>query len=161
MKDFGFVLFAGAAFALLFVFYLVERQRTAAIRALATRLGFHFLGDALPRSLTLSGTPFSSYSKVWNVIDGEPHGVRIIACDCRVGVGKRSWRRTVIAVESASYHSPALPFNPEMTIDTVGDWKIIYRPKALINVSISGLMPLEELESYLNSFTPNSTVKAQ
>jgi len=161
VKDFGFVFFAGAAVVLLLVFYLVERQRTAAIRALATRLGFHFLGNALPRSLTLSGTPFSSYSKVWNVIDGEPHGVRMIACDCRVGVGKHSWRRTVIAVESASYSSPALPFNPEMTIDTVGNWKIIYRPKALINVSISGLMPLEELESYLNSFTRNTTEKAQ
>jgi len=161
VKDFGFVFFTGAVFAFLFVFYLVERRRTAAIRALATRLGFHFLGNALPRSLTLSGTPFSRYSKVWNVIDGEPHGVRIIACDCRVGVGKHSWRRTVIAVESAAYRSPAMPFNPEMTIDTVGDWKIIYRPKALINVSISGLMPLEELESYLNSFTPNTTVKSQ
>ena len=67
----------------------------------------------------------------------------------------------MIAVESAAYRSPAMPFNPEMTIDTVGDWKIIYRPKALINVSISGLMPLEELESYLNSFTPNTTVKSQ
>lgn len=66
----------------------------------------------------------------------------------------------MIAV-GASYRSSALPFNPEMTIDTVGDWTIIYRPKALINVSISGLMPLEELESYLNSFTPNTTAKAQ
>lgn len=154
MKDFGLVFFASAAFALLFVFYLAERQRTAAIRALATRLGFHFLGNALPRSLTLSGTPFSTYSKVWNVIDGEPHGVRIIACDCRVGVGKYSWRRTVIAVERVSYRSSELPFNAEMTVDTMGDWKIFYRPKVLMNVSISGLMPLEELESYLNSFTP-------
>ena len=161
MKDFGFVFFAGAAVALLFGFYLIERQRTAAIRALATRLGFHFLGNALPRSLTLSGTPFSSHSKVWNVIDGEPRGVRIIACDCRVGVGKGSWRRTVIAVESATYLSPALPFNPEMTIDTVGDWKILYRPKASINFSISGLMPLDELESYLSSFTPNTPERTQ
>ena len=161
MRDFGFVFFAGAVFAVLFVFYLVERKRTAAIRELAIRVGFHFLGNALPRSLTLSGTPFSSYSKVWNVIDGEPHGVRIIACDCRVGIGKHSWRRTVIAVESATCRSPALPFNPEMAIDTVGNWKIIYRPRALINVSMSGLMPLEELESYLSAFTPNAREKAR
>jgi hypothetical protein len=155
VKDFGIVFFAGAAVALLLIFHLVEKQRTAAIRVLATRLGFHFLGNALPRSLTLSGTPFSRHSKVWNVIDGEPRGLRIIACDCQVGVGKHSWRRTVIAVESDAYLSPALPFNPEMAVDTVGDWKILYRPKASINLSISGLMPLDELETYLNSFAPN------
>jgi len=156
VKDFGFVVLAAAAVALLFLLYLVERQRTAAIRAIASRLGFHFLGDALPRSLTLSGTPFSSHSKVWNVIDGEPHGVRTIAFDCQVGVGKGSWRRTVIAVESAAYSSSAPPFNPEMTIDTAGDWKILYRPKASISFRIAGLMPLDELESYLNSFTPKA-----
>jgi len=139
----------------LFVFCLVERQRTAAIRLLASRLGLHFLGNALPRSLTLSGTPFSSHSRVWNVIDGEPRGVRTIAFDCQVGVGKASWRRTVIAAESADYLAPALPFNPEMKIDTAGDWKILYRPKASINFSIAGLMPLTELESFLGSFTPN------
>ena len=161
MKDFGFVFFAGAAVALLFTFYLVERRRTAAIRALASRLGFHFLGDALPRSLTLSGTPFSDHSKVWNVIDGEPRGVRTIAFDCQVGVGKGSWRRTVIAVESATSLSPALPFNPEITIDTAGHWKVLYRPKASINFRIAGLMPLDELESYLSSFSPNTLERTQ
>ena len=153
MRDFGFVFFAGVAIALLFLFHRMERQRTVAIRAIASRVGFHFLDDALPRSLTLSGTPFSSYSKVWNVIDGEPRGVRIIAFDCRVGVGKASWRRSVIAVESGAYRSLALQFNPEMAIETSGDWKILYRPKASINFSVAGLMPLDELESYLNSFT--------
>jgi hypothetical protein len=48
VKDFGFVFFAGAAVGLLFVIYLAERQRTAAIQALASRSGFHYLGSALP-----------------------------------------------------------------------------------------------------------------
>lgn len=156
MKDFGFVFFAGAALALLFASYVVERRRTAAVRALASRLGFHFLGTALPRSLTLSGTPFSTHSKVWNVIDGEPRGVRTIAFDCRVGIGKSSWTRTVIAVEMVRTFRQPLPFNPEMTIDTAGDWRIVYRLKASINFRIAGLMPLDELESYLSSFAATS-----
>ena len=156
MKDFGAVFFVGAALALLSVFYLRERQRTAAIRALASRLGFHFLSDILPRSLTLSGTPFSRHSKVWNVIDGEPRGIRTIAFDCQVGVGKGSWRRTVIAVESAIQLSPALAFNSEMTIDAVGNWKILYRPRASMNFHITGLMPLDELEAYLSAFAPHT-----
>jgi hypothetical protein len=161
VKDFGVVLFVGAALALLFVFNLVDRQRTRAIRALASRLGFHFLGNALPRSLTLSGTPFSRHSKVWNVIDGEPCGIRTIAFDCQVGTGRANWRRTVIAVESAVHISPVLPFNSEMAVDTAGNWKILYRPRASINFRIAGLMPLDELEAYLSAFTPNTSEGTQ
>jgi hypothetical protein len=149
MNEIGFVVFAGAALALLFAFHLAERQRTAAIRGLAIRSGFHYLGDALPRSLTLSGTPFDLASKVWNVIDGEPRGVRVIAFDCQVGAGKSSWRRTVIAVGSGAGLSLMLSF--EMTMDSAGKWAIVYRPKASVDFRIAGLMPLGELESYLNS----------
>ena len=102
MNEVGFALFAGAALALLFVFHRGESQRAAAIRGMAIRSGFHYLGDALPRSLTLYGTPFDHASKVWKVIDGEPRGIRIIAFDCQIGVGKGSWRPTVIAVEGGS-----------------------------------------------------------
>lgn len=149
MNKIGFVLFAGAALALLFAFHRAESQRAAAIRGLAIRSGFHYTGDALPRSLMLYGTPFHRTSKVWNVIDGEPRGIRIIAFDCQVGVGKASWRRTVIAVEGGSDLS--LLLNPETTIDSARQWKVLYRPRTSINFRIAGRMPREELESYLNS----------
>jgi hypothetical protein len=159
MKELGFVLMAGLALGALVAVYLAERQRTAAIHALAIRSGFHYIGEALPRSLTLNGTPFERASKVWNVIDGEPHGIRIIAFDCRVGVGKGSWRRTVIAVERGSNLS--LILNPEMTIDSAGSWKVLYRPKASTNLRIAGLMPVTELESYLNSVAADGTKSTQ
>src|SRR5205807_227749 len=100
-----------------------------------------------PRSLTLYGTPFDRVAKVWNVIDGEPRGVRVIAFDCQIGVGKGSWRRTVIAVEIGP--DVSLLLNPEMRIDSSGRWKVLCRPRASINFSGTGLMPPEELESYL------------
>ena len=68
MNEIGFALFADAGLALLFAFHRAERLRAAAILGLAIRSGFHDLGDALPRSLTLYGTPFDHASKVWNVI---------------------------------------------------------------------------------------------
>jgi hypothetical protein len=148
MNEIGFVVFAGAALALLFAFHLAERQRTAAIRGLAIRSGFHHLGDALPRSLTLTGTPFDPASKVWNVIDGEPRGVRIIAFDCQVGAGKSSWRRTVIAVGSGAELS--LLVNFEMTMDSAGEWDRL-STESISRFPHRGLMPLGELESYLNS----------
>jgi hypothetical protein len=82
-------------------------------------------------------------------------GTRVIAFDCQIGLGKGSWRRTVIAVESKAYSS-TVPFNPDMTVDTAGKWKILYRPKALTSSHAAGLMPLDELESHLSSFTVNA-----
>jgi hypothetical protein len=64
MKELGFVLMAGGiALGALVAVCLAERQRMAAIRALAIRSGFHYIGEALPRSLTLDGTPFERASK--------------------------------------------------------------------------------------------------
>jgi hypothetical protein len=147
--------FLAACFAaMLFVIvYLSGRQRTAAIRTLAARSGFHYLGEALPKSLTLFGTPFARFSKVWNVIDGEPHGVRIIAFDCQVGIGKRSWTRSVIAVESKGDLRSALALNPDIRVDSTRAWKILYRPKGSFNMRIVGLTPVEELQAYLTSIS--------
>jgi hypothetical protein len=115
---------------------------------MANRLNFHCLGASLPISLTLAGTPFFSYAKIWNVIDGEPNGVRTIAFDCQMGSGKHSWRRTVIAIEENGDFGAVL--NPEMTIEVSEKWKILYRPKTF-SFGIIELMPLEELEAYLSA----------
>jgi hypothetical protein len=151
MNDIPLILLVGFGLVLVIGLYLAGHQRAAAIRSLAIRSGFHYLGNTLPRSLTLSGTPFDRASKVWNVIDGEPHGIRVVAFDCRVGVGKGSWRRSVIAAESSADLSRVVAFNHEIVIDSAGRWKILYRPKASVNFRVAGLTPIGELEAYLNS----------
>ena len=145
------IVMVGVISAAFIALYLGERHRANEVRALANRSGLHYLGNALPRSLTLGGTPFQLASRVWNVIDGEPRGIRVIAFDCRVGTGKSSWRRTVIAIESGADSSYTVPFNPDMTAESVGKWKIIYRSKASVNFRITGLMPVAELEAHLNA----------
>jgi hypothetical protein len=82
-----------------------------------------------------------------------------VAFDCQIGVGKGSWRRTVIAVEIGSDLS--LLLNPEMRIDSSGRWKVLYRPRASINFRVTGLMPPEELESYLNSVAAGAPKSSQ
>lgn len=151
MKAIPYLFAAGVAAALYAMLYLGERQREAAIRTLAARSGFHYLGAALPKCLTLGGTPFERISKVWNVIDREARGIRIIAFDCQVGIGKGSWRRSVIAVQSDADLSSALAFNPDMRIDAAGVWKVLYRPKASLNMRVAGLTPVHELDAYLDS----------
>jgi hypothetical protein len=150
------ILMAGLGLFACYALYTSQRYRADAIRALATRSGMHYLGNAAPRSLTLEGTPLYSVSKVWNVIDGEPRGTRIMAFDCQVGVGKHSWRRTVIAVESDGNVLDQMPLHTDMTIDRSGRWKIFYRPKAHFSLGIAGLTPIEELEANLNAVVAGS-----
>jgi hypothetical protein len=156
MNAIPLILMAGLCLFGFYALYASERYRANAIRALAIRSGMHYLGDALPRSLTLEGTPFDRFSKVWNVIDGEPRGTRIMAFDCQVGVGKSSWRGSVIAVESDGNVFSNMPLNQDMTIDRSGQWKILYRPKAHFNYRIAGLTPVEELEANLNAILTGS-----
>jgi hypothetical protein len=133
----------------LYTLHTSKRYRAEAIRAFAIRSGMHYIGDAIPKPLTLQGTPFYHASKVWNVIDGEPRGTRIMAFDCRVGVGKQSWRRTIIAVEG---DGDAFGVMPDMTIDRSGRWAILYRPKdSIFSFRLAGLTPVEELGANLNA----------
>jgi hypothetical protein len=151
------ILAVGVGLIVVYALHNSQRYRADAIRALATRSGMHYLGGALPRSLTLEGTPFHHSSKVWNVIDGEPRGMRVMAFDCQVGVGKRSWRRSVIAVESDGNVLRGVPLHPDMTIDRAGRWKILYyRPKTHFVLRIAGLTPIEELEANLNAVLSGS-----
>jgi hypothetical protein len=135
---------------LLAILYIRQRRRSAAIRALAIRSGFNYLGRALPRTLTLNGTPIDSATSTWNVIDGERHGIRVIAFDCQIGAGKGSWRRTVIAAESAADVFGAVSFNRDLQADRSGNWLILYQPKAFSPIPL-GLMPVTELEAQLNA----------
>ena len=134
-----------------YILYSSDRYRADAIRGLATNAGMHYLGNALPKSLTLKGTPFDRISKVWNVMDGEPCGTRIRAFDCKVGAGRQSWRRTLIAVESNGNAFGHLPLQSDMVIDRSGKWQILYHPEGHFNLRIAGLTPLEELEANLNA----------
>src|SRR5262245_45671066 len=100
MKDILLIAAVCAAAALfLGVCYRFERIRSVAMQALAMRLRFRYLGEGVPRSLTLRGTEVANASRIWNVIDRDPPGFRIIAFDFRMGTGKRSWTSTAIAVE--------------------------------------------------------------
>ncbi|HEY4051280.1 MAG TPA: hypothetical protein VGM27_30830 [Acidobacteriaceae bacterium] len=53
------------------ILWFRERRRSTALRAMAARRGFAYLGGALPGSLTLHGTPMDQATSIWNVIDGE------------------------------------------------------------------------------------------
>lgn len=136
----------------------IQRRRTIEIKNIAARLNFRYIGASLPSSLTLNGTEIARATTFWNVLDGEPNGVRVIAFDCRIGEGKGSCRRTVIAAKTPNdIFRPIISelFRPvlseaDLAIDRSGDWAIMYQSIAR-SIVPAGLMPIQELETRLQS----------
>jgi hypothetical protein len=117
---------------------------------MASSLGFHYLGNALPRSFPVAGTGLDRMISVHNVIDAEPRGTRIIAFDCKFGEGKGSWRRTVIAAQTGIGNVSRSSFGSDVEIEQNQNWVIIWRPKKLV-FDPTGLMPIAELGAHLET----------
>lgn len=129
--------------------YLRARQRSCQIADAAQRLGFRLLGDDLPVDIDLVSSSISNVSSVWNVIDGTPRGVRIVAFDCLVGKGKGSWETTVIAVNAEPFAVKASDFDISLEKEHIDGWTLLFRR---IGPESSGCkMTVEELKGYLEA----------
>lgn len=138
----------------------VQERRTRAIRNLAMRLGFHYLGSVLPRSLSIREPWLNRMTSTRNVIDGERNGIRVVAFDCRIGYGKGSSLRTVVAAKadhnvfgSQTNHDllRSITADDDLSVSQSGDWTLLFRPKRSFELKISGLMSIEALEIHINS----------
>ncbi len=83
-------------------------------------------------------------------MEGTQNGVPIIAFDCRVGTGKTSWRRTVIAARSNRDVFATMFSAFSYAVDRAGDWVILDMPRTGILVGRS-FMPIPELEARLST----------
>ena len=126
-----------------------NRVRAREIRRLAETTGFHYLYDSLPSSLPLRDLP-SGITSVWNVLDGEHRGRRVIAFDCQFGEGKGSWRRTIIAIQAERSSITALTFDSDIHVEQIGEWTFLYRPQQLAFIARQ-LTPVAELAAYLDA----------
>ena len=135
---------------LLLVLWLQELKRDGALRAMVIRRRFTYIGQVLPRSLTLHGTPLERASSVWNVFEGDCGGIRVIAFDYSIGYGKGGRRRTAIAAQSPRDVFGAAKFISDLTVARSGDWAIMYEQETISLVN-PGLMPVPEIEAHLDS----------
>lgn len=137
-----------------------QRRRTSAVRALASRMGFQYLGSEMPKSLAFSKAPLDQITSVWNVIDGECEGIRVVAFDCRIGTGEGSWRRTVIAAQTdrnvfgtktKGDLFRAILSDRALTVDRSGDWTFMYQARESELFRPSGLFKIDEFEAQLKA----------
>jgi hypothetical protein len=148
--DWEFAVWMSMLGALVVASFIASRKRAKSMVTLADRLGLKMWGDRLPPELTLAGTPIADASATWNVMEGKQNGVPIIVFDCRMGRGKGSWRRTVIAARSSRDVFASVPSESSYTVDRAGEWVVLYAPKRGFAVGRS-LMPLSELEARLST----------
>jgi hypothetical protein len=78
------------------LFSILQSFRAKAMRALASKLGFQFINKPLPDSFSMICDPFDSNPSVWNVIEGQRNGIRILVFDSAF----RKTYRTFIAVQT-------------------------------------------------------------
>jgi hypothetical protein len=150
MANWGFVLWMTGIGVLFVGSLLADRKRAKSMAALASRLGLKMWEDQLPPELSLTGTPMAKASATWNVIEGTQNGVQVIAFDCRIGTGKSSWQRTVIAAHSSRDVFATVPSHSSYTVVQSGEWIVFYAPKRGFIVGQS-LMPIAELEARLST----------
>jgi len=95
-------IYLGFPVALTAWLWLRGRRRTMAIKRLATRLGFVYIGEALPRSIILQGPIIECAHSFRNVIDGERAGIIAFAFDFTTGAGKGARHYTALAAQTDS-----------------------------------------------------------
>jgi hypothetical protein len=125
-----------SSFATLFALVLVaftaawlwDRNRSVEIRNIATTLGFHVLGETLPGSLNLDGTPMQHADQFANVIDGEINGIRVVAFDYTIGTGKARWVGTAIAAKNPQDLFGPTTIESYLVVKRCGEWAILYQP---------------------------------
>lgn len=134
----------GAGFAALLVWGAIrERARVNEIRALAQRLGFTYLGAAFPGTFPLYRTSSRSARSIVRAALGDRNEKEVILFDCRMGHGKGSFSRTVVAVRGQSVPIRAHWFGPDLLTEQAGDWTVVFRTR--------GLMLVEEIEALLDA----------
>lgn len=91
----------------------LHQSRVTAMRTLATRWSFQYsAGDPqiwagrrspvhYPPEFKMRCYPVYAMSKVWNVIDGERNGIRVLIFDSRIGTGRGARYCTFFAVQTS------------------------------------------------------------
>ena len=116
------------------------------MREMASRLGLQpWPDDSTPYDLSLDGTVFESWTKLFNVYEGRLHARQVAVLDFRKQAGKSSWSRTIIAAKTKDdvFAHKAFEFETKQ----VGEWQLLYSPEEII--SSRKLMYVAEIEELL------------
>jgi hypothetical protein len=167
--------FAPALAALALVVGLIRISlflRSRGMRAFATRWGLQYVGPAtfrwrlpLPRikppvpiPFPLNWWPANEIRQVWNVVEGQQGGVRVLIFDTFLGRGRGAYR-TFFACKTEQN-----PFGLDKLRDQVvhsHGWTILYRVPFPLEVPwATWSIGIQRLEGHLNTLRVGNVVRA-
>jgi hypothetical protein len=134
----------GVAFACLIVWdTLRQRARTQEIRQLAQRMGFTYIGSAVPGSFPLQRTSSRSARSISIAVAGDKGNKELVLFDCMLGYGKGRFYRTVVAVRGQHTAFGVARFGPDLITEQVGEWALVYGDRRLLII--------EEIEALVSA----------
>jgi hypothetical protein len=130
--------------AVLAYVYLALACRTRAMRALADRLGWQFLGKQRPAHFSMKGYPSNQIRKVFNVISGQKNGRDVVIFDS-ILYGGHGVYSTFFAVcgDGDVFEAPTKPWK----IYRSGQWRALWRTRFL---QVPWTMSIRQIEERLS-----------
>lgn len=122
-----FFLFIGIVVCAAVLSYYFDRKRTAAMRAVATSMGFNFVASDFDFIRTVKAFPLFTHgrrTKGKNIIRGNANGVDVTILDYQytTGSGKNShtWKQTIMMFKSGALRLPCFALRPESLFAKIG-----------------------------------------
>ena len=135
-----FLLVCSVIGAILFLYLRHMRGRAAAMRKLAEREGFDFLGTALPAQFPrkllddlYAGWLIPRWEGPRNVVRGVDGDELMLAFDVTVHRGKSHYRRTVVALRSAKA-TPKTTVGERYLYRSTGDWQMVTPQSNILSI---------------------------
>jgi hypothetical protein len=139
---------------------LLYVYRASAMRALAGRFGFQYSqgdpkiwrlpkGHRLPTSFPrLKGFPVSTLNSMWNMIEGERNGIRILIVDSTLSMGGQARGRYSTLILAQTNKNPFEDPDSEEEITHSNGWTALYRLRFW---QIPWTLSTQRIEDHINN----------
>jgi hypothetical protein len=146
----AFLFVVGAGFAFLIGRdVLRQRARTKDIREFAQRMGWLYIGSALPKTFPLDRTSSRTAHSVTRAVAGDIGRSEVLFFDCTIGRGRGRFQRGVVATRGTPEGFGFAQYGPDFVTEHVEDWMVVFGFHRLllveeINALISALSQRRE-----------------
>jgi hypothetical protein len=131
----------GFLVVMLILHLIRDVDRTKQIRKFASDARLTFIGNSLPRYFPVQYTTSHLAHSISRVVVGED----VLIFDCRIGHGKGSRGRTVVAVRGEPEAFGWARFGPDLETEQAGEWTLVYGSNRLLE--------LEEIRALMSEFS--------
>ena len=133
----------GFLIVMMAVHVIRDKERTKLITKFASDMGLTFLGNSLPSYFPIQQTSSRLAHSIRRVVIGE----EVLLFDCRIGHGKGSRGRTVVAARGEPSVFGWARFGPDLATEQAGEWTLVYGSGRVLQLEEIGALMSEVTHS--------------